>query len=107
MIKFVSGGKFLERTRIAKPNCDPENPVCLLLLKIYKLFLDSILKFFLNYCVFYGIGDFAIGATIFVLKHRFIITNADEYVLKYLEANESQYPKETIESLRNGLVKKI
>jgi hypothetical protein len=79
----IIGGKFLERTRIAKPNCDPENPV------------------------FYGIGDFAIGATVFVLKHRFIITNADEYVLKYLEANESQYPKETIESLRNGLVKKI
>jgi len=77
----IIGGKFLERTRIAKPGCDPERPT------------------------FYGIGDFAIGATIVVLKHRFVITNADEYVLKYLEANESQYPVSTIDSLRNKIVR--
>lgn len=75
----IIGGKFLERTRIAKPGCDPERPT------------------------FYGIGDFAIGATIVVLKHRFVITNADEYVLKYLESNESQYPVSTIDSLRNKI----
>lgn len=78
----IIGGKFLERTRIAIPNSDSENPQ------------------------FYGIGDFAIGSTIVVLKHRFIITNADEYVLKYLEANTSCYPKETIESLRNQIKNK-
>lgn len=75
----IIGGKFLERTRIAKPGCDPENPV------------------------FYGIGDFAIGATITVLRHRFIITNADEYVLKYLEQNEERFPTNTIQSLRNKI----
>jgi len=75
----IIGGKFLERTRIAIPGSDPENPE------------------------FYGIGHFAIGATVTVLKHRFVITNADQYVLKYLEANENQYPKSTIESLRNGI----
>lgn len=75
----IIGGKFLERRRIAKPGCDPENPV------------------------FYGIGDFAIGATITVLRHRFIITNADEYVLKYLEQNEDRYPAKTIQSLRDKI----
>jgi len=78
----IIGGKFLERTRIAKPGSNPENPD------------------------FYGIGDFAINATIVVLKHRFVITNADEYVLKYLEANSSRFPCATIESLRQAIVKK-
>ena len=36
----IIGGKFLEATRISKPNCDVENPE------------------------YYGPGDFAIGATI-------------------------------------------
>jgi len=76
----IIGGKFLERTRIAKPESDPQSPD------------------------YYGIGDFAIGATIIVLKHRFQITNADEYVLKYLENNADKYPAETIESLRNKIV---
>ena len=69
----------LERTRICKPDCDSQNPE------------------------YYGIGDFAIGATIVVLKHRFEIINADEYVLKYLESNPDKYPKETIESLKTGI----
>jgi len=77
----IIGGKFLERTRIAKPDCDPQNPI------------------------YYGIGDFAIGATIVVLKHRFEIINADEYVLKYLEANPEKYPAATIESLRTQIKK--
>jgi len=75
----IIGGKFLERTRIAKPDCDPQNPI------------------------YYGIGDFAIGANIVVLKHRFEIINADQYVLKYLESNPGKYPSETIESLRTGI----
>ncbi len=54
---------------------------------------------------FYTPGDFAIGATIHVFKHKFIITDADEYVFKYMEARADQFPPETIESLkqkRNG-----
>jgi hypothetical protein len=77
----IIGGKFLERTRIQKPECDPENPV------------------------FYGIGDFAIGATIYVLKHRFVVTNADEFVLKHLEKSPGSYPAETIRSLQEKLSK--
>ena len=35
-----------------------------------------------------------------VFKHKFVITDADEYVLKYMEAHASEFPAETIESLR-------
>ncbi|CAK8696625.1 unnamed protein product [Clavelina lepadiformis] len=72
----IIGGKFLEATRISKPNSSVENPD------------------------FYGPSDFAIGATIQVFKHRFTITNCDEYVLKVLEQNSDQYPLSTINSIR-------
>ena len=66
----IIGGKFLERTRVAKPISTPERPE------------------------FYGPADFSIGAVIEVFRHRFVITNADEYVLKYMEANSTQFPGE-------------
>ncbi|XP_078481213.1 EFHC1 [Ciona intestinalis] len=72
----IIGGKFLEATRISKPGSDVENPE------------------------FYGPGDFAIGATIQVFKHRFVITNCDEYVLKVLQQDADQYPVSTIQSIR-------
>ena len=72
----ILGGKFLEPTRVAKPNSPTDKPV------------------------FYRPQDFAIGATVEVFKHKFIITDADEYVLKYMEARASEFPVETIESLR-------
>ncbi|XP_046865042.1 EF-hand domain-containing protein 1-like [Xenia sp. Carnegie-2017] len=74
-------GKFLQRTRVQKPGTPTDNPE------------------------FYSPGDFYIGAKIHVFKHRFIITDADEYVLKYLEANSDEFPKETILSLRQKLGK--
>ena len=49
---------------------------------------------------FYTPQDFAIGATIHVFKHKFVITDADKCVLKYMEAREGEFPAETIESLR-------
>ena len=64
----IIGGKFLERTRVAKPNSAPDRPI------------------------FYGPQDFHIGAVIEIFKHRFVITNADEYVLKYMEDHKEQFP---------------
>ena len=69
-------GKFLQRTQVQKPGSPTDNPE------------------------FYTPADFYIGARIHVFKHRFIITDADEYVLKYLEANADRFPKETIDSIR-------
>lgn len=66
----IIGGKFLERTRVAKPHSTPNNPQ------------------------FYGPQDLYIGAMIHVFSHRFVITNADEYVLKYMDEHSSQFPGE-------------
>ncbi|XP_041360930.1 EF-hand domain-containing protein 1-like [Gigantopelta aegis] len=73
----IIGGKFLERTRVAKPRCDPDN---------------------LEY---YGPQDMYIGALIEVFSHRFRIVSADEYVLKYMEDHSSKFPERTIQSLRD------
>ena len=68
----IIGGKFLERTRVARPGCPPEQPQ------------------------FYGPQDFYIGAVIDVFSHRFKITSADEFVLKYMEAHSHQFPGKCI-----------
>ncbi|WAR18089.1 EFHC1-like protein [Mya arenaria] len=67
----IIGGKFLERTRVAKPNCPPDQPM------------------------FYGPQDFYIGAVIEVFRHRFVITNADEYSLQQRLA-EGSVMRETV-----------
>jgi len=75
----IIGGKFLERTRVAKPGSSPDEPA------------------------FYGPQDFSIGSVIQVFKHRFRITNADQFVLKYMESNPGQFPASTINSLQEKL----
>uniref|UniRef100_A0A3Q0RP27 EF-hand domain (C-terminal) containing 1 n=1 Tax=Amphilophus citrinellus TaxID=61819 RepID=A0A3Q0RP27_AMPCI len=72
----IIGGKFLEKTRVPKPGSTVDNPE------------------------FYSPADFAIGATVEVFGHRFVLTDADHYVLKYLESNSSNIPSKTLESLR-------
>ncbi|XP_022101498.1 EF-hand domain-containing protein 1-like [Acanthaster planci] len=74
----IISGKFLEPTRVTKPASTPDNPE------------------------FYGPQDMYIGAIIQVFSHRFLITNADNYVLTYLEAHQSDFPgsERTIESIR-------
>lgn len=49
---------------------------------------------------FYQPQDFAIGATIQAFKHRFIVMDADEYVLKFMENNSDEFPAEMRESLK-------
>ncbi|ELU05830.1 hypothetical protein CAPTEDRAFT_167243 [Capitella teleta] len=64
----IIGGKFLERTRVSKPGCTPDAPK------------------------FYGPADFFIGGVIVVYSHRFVIINADRFVLTYMEEHASQFP---------------
>ena len=71
----VLGGKFLERTKVAKPGSDVDNPV------------------------FYTPHDLLIGETVEIFKHKFVITDADEYVLKYMEARPDEFSPEAIEAL--------
>ena len=74
----IVSGKFKERTRMTKPGSTPENPQ------------------------FYGPQDMYIGATVISFGHRFIITDADDYVLCYLESRPNDFPgcERTIESIR-------
>ncbi|XP_070844225.1 EF-hand domain-containing protein 1 [Chaetodon trifascialis] len=75
----ILGGRFLEKTRVPKPGSTVDNPE------------------------FYSPADFAIGATVEVFSHRFVLTDADRYVLTYLESVSSEIPCETLESLRQKL----
>lgn len=79
----ILGGKFLERTKVRKPGSSIDNPE------------------------FYSPADFKIGATVEIYKHKFIITDADRYVLAYLESFPDIYPLDTINSIRekHGLEK--
>ena len=72
----ILGGKFLERTRVRKPGCPTDYPE------------------------FYTPADLAIGAKIEIFKHKFIITDADEYVLKWMEDNSEWIPEATLNTLR-------
>lgn len=75
----ILGGKFLEKTFIHKPGSTVENPE------------------------FYSPADFAIGATVEVFGHRFVLTDADHYVMTYLESISSQIPFQTLDSIRQKL----
>ncbi|XP_062267538.1 EF-hand domain-containing protein 1 [Platichthys flesus] len=75
----IISGKFLEKTRIPKPGSTVDDPE------------------------FYSPADFAIGATVDVFGHRFVLTDADQYVLTYLESMSSQIPSETLDSVRQKL----
>ncbi|KAF4092014.1 hypothetical protein AMELA_G00016170 [Ameiurus melas] len=76
-------GLFLEKTRIPKPGSRVDNPE------------------------YYGPADFAIGATVEVFKRRFVLTDADQYVLDHLEsvAEQERIPEQTLSSLRRALGK--
>jgi len=85
----IIGGKFLEGTRIPKPDCDREKPV------------------------FYSPADLSIGTTICVFRHRFIIRDCDDYVMSYLEENKETFPtalqtqlEKTIQSIADHKSKK-
>ncbi|KAJ8356677.1 hypothetical protein SKAU_G00194710 [Synaphobranchus kaupii] len=75
----IIGGKFLEKTHVHKPGSTLENPQ------------------------YYSPADFAIGATLEVFSRRFVLLDADLYVLNYLETIADQIPSQTLNSLRQCL----
>uniref|UniRef100_A0A8C5TKP6 EF-hand domain containing 1 n=1 Tax=Malurus cyaneus samueli TaxID=2593467 RepID=A0A8C5TKP6_9PASS len=75
----ILGGKYLKRTKVTKPGSTPENPI------------------------YYEPSDFTIGSTIEVFGHRFVITDADTFVLNYLENHAENFPAATLQSIRDHL----
>ncbi|XP_063771180.1 EF-hand domain-containing protein 1 [Pseudophryne corroboree] len=71
----IIGGKFLERIKVLKPGSTIDNPS------------------------YYGPADFSIGAMVEVFRYRFIITDADRYVLNYIKENKDRFPSEVLNSL--------
>lgn len=56
---------------------------------------------------YYGPKDFAIGSIIDVFGTRFLITEADEYVVKFMEAHRDQFPEDLIGNLSTTVVSNI
>ncbi|XP_030054589.1 EF-hand domain-containing protein 1 isoform X2 [Microcaecilia unicolor] len=73
----IIGGKFLERTRIPKPGSSIDNPS------------------------YYGPSDFTIGSVVEVYGNRFILTDADEYVMNYLKKHKDEFPAAVLNSFQN------
>ncbi|XP_066172854.1 EF-hand domain-containing protein 1 [Sylvia atricapilla] len=73
----ITGGKYLKRTKVTKPGSTPENPI------------------------YYEASDFTIGSTVEVFGHRFVIIDADQYVLNYLERHAESFPAATVQSIRD------
>ncbi|XP_009982991.1 PREDICTED: EF-hand domain-containing protein 1, partial [Tauraco erythrolophus] len=73
----IIGGKYLGKTRVTKPGSTTEN------------------------ATYYEPSDLTIGSTIEVFGHRFVITDADEYVLNYMESNAESFLAATLQSLRD------
>jgi len=74
-----TGGKYLEKTRVARPGSRPDAPT------------------------YYGPQDFYIGAVVDIFRKRFVIVDADYYVLKYMEEHVHQFPEITVRTLREKL----
>ena len=65
LLAGIIGGKFLERGRIAKPKRDRDEP------SVYHL-----------------AEDFYVGGHVVLNNHKFILIDADEYALKYMEKHD-------------------
>ncbi|XP_033175867.1 EF-hand domain-containing protein 1 [Bombus impatiens] len=74
-------GCFLKATLVAKPKTGRDNPE------------------------YYTPQDFYVGAKINIFNHYFIITGADLFVYRYIEANPEKFPQKVRDSIRNYLVK--
>lgn len=74
-----SGGKFLERRRVEKPGTgQPYRP-----------------------------GDFFVGAKLEIYSHRFILTEADEYSLNYMENEDMEFPKANLDIICEKLQRSL
>lgn len=80
----ISGGKFLERSRVKKPD-QPLNNV--------------------NLSEYYSAADLFIGQKVNFNQHKFIIYDADEYAFNYMENHPNEFPKSNVNALLDRLQK--
>lgn len=70
----IIGGKFLERGQIAKPKVREEDAT-----------------------VYYQAEDLCVGSRIQLNRHKFVLIDADEYALRYMEKHAEQFPHANID----------
>ena len=63
----IIGGQFLERGRISKPKLSESDPT-----------------------FYYQAEDLYIGSRVEFNKHKFLLVDADEYALRYMEKHKQQ-----------------
>nr|XP_056712805.1 EF-hand domain-containing protein 1 [Euleptes europaea] len=73
----IIAGKYLGKTRVPKPGSNTDSPI------------------------YYEPADLTIGAMVEVFGHRFVITDADLYVLHYIESNLESFPAAVVQSMRD------
>jgi len=72
----IISGKFLEAQRVPKAGHDPSNPTYL------------------------GLDDLAIGARLAIHSHLFVLDDADDFVLGFMESHPDLFPPANVESVR-------
>lgn len=72
----IASGKFLSARKVPKPNSNPNKPD------------------------YYTAKDFVIGQKIYIYAHRFLITSADLYVYRYMQAHPEDFSPEIIQNVR-------
>ncbi|XP_076099003.1 EF-hand domain-containing family member C2-like isoform X1 [Mytilus galloprovincialis] len=78
----IIGGKFLERSRVKKP----EQP----------LYSTQMSEYYLS-------SDLYVGSRVIFNSHVFLLIDADEYAFRYMEECPQEFPKANIESIINRL----
>lgn len=74
----IIGGKFLERSRIKKPN--------------QPLYSTKMSEYYLS-------NDLYVGAHVDFNSHRFILIDADEYAFRYMENEAFDFPKANVDAI--------
>jgi hypothetical protein len=85
----VLGGKFLERTRVLK-NMPRDS-----LSAVSPLGLSSTPEY-------YGIQDLYVGASLEINRHSFVLLDADEFVLNYMESRPHEFPRSNVDVVKAG-----
>lgn len=126
----ITSGKFLEKTRVRKPGSTVDNPqfyspadfaigatirsnpsILILHRRTWtvifvqtqrKVVSDNFSVMHLLRCSLLD-GNFFVICSVSVFSHRFLLTDADLFVLTYLEANADNIPPQTLESVRRKL----
>ncbi|XP_033759887.1 EF-hand domain-containing family member C2-like [Pecten maximus] len=78
----IIGGKFLERSRVKKPN--------------QPLYSTRMSEYYLS-------QDLFVGTCVTFNSHKFVLIDADEYAFHYMEAHSAEFSKSSIESIVSRL----